>query len=131
MTNDLIGPAEGCICPRQSKSGSTKHTETTLLPLMSRQSCVGSTPYLCRVDAISRIETRALALTTCSARYFGARRLIRWVEAGLWSAEIQQYYIGAILHSFEDNLTAVWRDVEVANVEIESEIGQLPLGARL
>jgi hypothetical protein len=88
-------------------------------------------PYLCRVDAISRIETRALALTTCSARYFGAGRLSRWVEAGLWSGEIQQYHIGAILHSFEDNLTAVWRDVKVANVEIGSEVGQLPLGARL
>jgi hypothetical protein len=27
------------------------------------------------------------------------------------------------VHSFEDNLTAVWRDVEVANVEIGSEVG--------
>jgi len=54
-----------------------------------------------------------------------------WVEAGLSSGEIQQRPIGALLHSFEDNFTTIRRDVEVANVEVGSEVGQLPLGARL
>ena len=48
-----------------------------------------------------------------------------------YGREIQQHHIGALLHSFEDNFAAVWRDVEVANVEVGSEVGQLPLGARL
>ena len=50
---------------------------------------------------------------------------------GLWSREIQEDHIRVLLHPFEDSLTAVWRDVEVANVEIGSEIGQPSLGARL
>src|SRR6202158_2985199 len=48
---------------------------------------------------------------------------------GLWSREIELHHIRALLHSFEDNFTAVWGDVEVSNVEVGSEIGQLPLGA--
>ena len=51
--------------------------------------------------------------------------------AGLSSGEIQQRHIGALLHSFEDNFTTIRRDVEVANVEVGSEVGQLPLDARL
>jgi hypothetical protein len=35
------------------------------------------------------------------------------------------------LHPFEDNPAAIWGDVEVANVKVRSEFGQLPLGARL
>ena len=35
------------------------------------------------------------------------------------------------LHSFEDNFATVWGDVKVLNVEVRSEVGQLPLGARL
>jgi hypothetical protein len=54
-----------------------------------------------------------------------------WVEAELWSREIQQHYIRALLHSFEDNFATVWRDVEIANVEFGSEVGQPPLGTRL
>ena len=50
---------------------------------------------------------------------------------GLWSGEIQQHHIRMLLRSFKDNFAAVWRDVEVANVEVGSEVGQLPLGARL
>ena len=53
------------------------------------------------------------------------------VEAGLWPGKIQQHNIGALLRSFEDNFTAVWRDVEVANVEVGTDIGQPPLGARI
>ena len=49
----------------------------------------------------------------------------------LWSGEIQQHHIRALLHSFEHNFTAVRRDVEVTNVEVRSKFGQLPLGARL
>jgi len=59
---------------------------------------------------------------------FGERR---WVEAGLPSGEIQQHHIRGLLHSFEDNFTSVWGDVEVANVEVGSEVSQLPLDARL
>jgi hypothetical protein len=51
------------------------------------------------------------------------------LKAGLWSGEIQQDHIGALLRSFEDNITAVWGDVEVANVKIRREVGQLGLGA--
>ena len=51
--------------------------------------------------------------------------------AGLSSGEIQQRHIRALLHSFEDNFTTIRRDVEVANVEVGSEVSQLPLDARL
>jgi hypothetical protein len=60
-----------------------------------------------------------------------SERSDHWVEAGLWPREIQQHHIRALLHSFEDNFTAVWGDVEVANVEVTSEVSQLSLGARL
>src|ERR1700726_2385806 len=65
-----------------------------------------------------------------AARY-SERRSRRWVGLGLWPGEIQQHYIRALLHSFENNFAAVWGDVEVSNVEVGSEVGQLPLGARL
>ena len=74
---------------------------------------------------LSGIETCASARRSRD-RIFGARR---WIKAGLWSGEIQQHNIRALLHSFEDNFTAVWGDIEVANVEIGSELGQLPLDA--
>ena len=60
-----------------------------------------------------------------------ARRQPPLVEDGLWSGEIEQNYIGEVLLSFEDNFTAVWGDVEAVNVEVWSEVGQLPFGARL
>ena len=47
------------------------------------------------------------------------------------SREVHQQYMRALLHSFEDNVTAIRGDVEVANVEVLSEVGQLPLGAGL
>ena|SRR5580658_9188511 len=50
---------------------------------------------------------------------------------GLKSGKIHQNHVRALLHSFENNLTAVWGDVEIANVEVGSQVGQLPLGARL
>src|SRR6266853_1862743 len=50
---------------------------------------------------------------------------------GLRPGEIQEYHIRELLHSFEDNFTSVWRDVEVANVEVCSEVGQLALLPRL
>jgi hypothetical protein len=65
------------------------------------------------MDAIRLIETSAAA------------------EAGLWSGEIEQHHLGALLHAFEDNFTAVSRNVKVANVEAGREVGQLPLGACL
>src|ERR1700675_3021668 len=49
----------------------------------------------------------------------------------LRSGEIQQHHIRALLPSFENNFTSIRRNVEVLNVEIGSELGQLPLGARL
>src|SRR6266851_5554980 len=50
---------------------------------------------------------------------------------GLRPGEIQEHHIRKLLHSFEDNFTSVWRDVEVANVEVGSEVGQLVLCTRL
>src|SRR4029077_5007114 len=49
----------------------------------------------------------------------------------LWPGEIHQHHIRALLHSFEYNFMSVRRDVEVTNVEVRSEVGQLPLGAGL
>ena len=60
-----------------------------------------------------------------------AGRPRRWVEASLWPGEIQHRQIRALPHPFENNFTTIRRDVEVANVEVGSEVGQLPLGARL
>ncbi len=45
--------------------------------------------------------------------------------------KIQQLHIRALLHSLEDNFTPIWRDVEVADVKVSSEVGQLPLGPSL
>ena len=53
------------------------------------------------------------------------------VAFGLWPREIEECDIGEVLHAFEDNFTAVRGDVEVANVKVLSEVGQLPLGAGL
>ena len=36
-----------------------------------------------------------------------------------------------LLHSFEDDFTAVWGNVEGANIEVGREVGQLSLGTRL
>ena len=47
------------------------------------------------------------------------------------SGEIQHHHIGTLLHSFEDDFLAVRGDIEVANVEVRREVGQLPLGTRL
>src|SRR5580658_5226871 len=46
------------------------------------------------------------------------------------SGQIQQHHIRVFLHSLEHNLTPVRRNVEVANVEIGGEVGQLSLRAR-
>src|SRR5262249_3191349 len=45
--------------------------------------------------------------------------------------KIQQHHVRALLCSFEDNFMAVWGDVEIANVEVRTKIGQLPLSAVL
>jgi hypothetical protein len=45
------------------------------------------------------------------------------VESGSRPRKIQQEYIGALLRSFEDSFTAIWRDVEVAYVEVGSKVG--------
>ena len=47
----------------------------------------------------------------------------------LGSRKIQQHHIRALLRSFEDNFTAVWGDVEVSDVEVGSEVCQLPRSA--
>ena len=52
---------------------------------------------------------------------------LRRVE--LWSGEIQEHHVGALLRAFEDDFTAVRGDVEVANVEARREVGQLTLRA--
>ena len=50
-------------------------------------------------------------------------------EIGLWFREIDQHHLGVFLHSLEDDFAAVWGNVEVTNIEIRREIGQLPLSA--
>jgi len=50
--------------------------------------------------------------------------------AGLWSGEIEQHHIRALLHSFEGNFAAVRRDVEVANDEIRRKLGEYAPGTR-
>jgi hypothetical protein len=40
--------------------------------------------------------------------------------------EIHQHYFRTFLHSFKNNFTAVRRYVEVANLEIGTNVGQLP-----
>lgn len=78
-------------------------------------------PTLCRVDANRRVASRALDRKTRTARYQGAASVT--IVAGLPSGEIQQHHIRALLHSFDDNFTTVWRDVEVAHVEFGGEVG--------
>ena len=53
---------------------------------------------------------------------FGARQHAAGLKY-LWSGKIQQRDFRALLHSFEDKFTTIWRDVEVANVEVRSEVG--------
>lgn len=50
-------------------------------------------------------------------------RLKVQVEAGSWSRQIQQHYVGALLASFEDNFVAIRRYVEVSNVKSSREVG--------
>jgi hypothetical protein len=45
----------------------------------------------------------------------------------LISGEIKQHDIRAFLHSFEDDFTAVWGDVEGLNIEVGRKVRQLPL----
>jgi len=59
-----------------------------------------------------------------------AKRIAGW-KAGLWTVEIHQHHIGVFLHSFKDDFTTVWGDIEIANVEVGRKVGQLPLGTRL
>ena len=49
----------------------------------------------------------------------------------LGSGEIQQYYLRTILHSFENDFLAVWRQIKVANVEVGRQVGQLLFSASL
>ena len=49
----------------------------------------------------------------------------------LGSGEIQQCYLRTILHSFENEFLAVWRQIKVANVEVRRQVGQLLLSASL
>src|ERR1700722_9878609 len=53
------------------------------------------------------------------------------LQGGLRPGQIQQYDIRVLLHSLEYDFTAVGGYVEVANIEVGSQVGQLPLGAGL
>jgi hypothetical protein len=67
------------------------------------------------------------------ARLFEAKAAVRrpLVEAKLWSGKIHQHHIGALLHSFHDNFPAIGGNIEVANVEVRWEAGQLSLSPSL
>jgi hypothetical protein len=52
-----------------------------------------------------------------SLREAGSARQ-EWVGLMLLSGKIQHDHIGMLLHSFENHLMAIRRDVEVANVEV-------------
>jgi hypothetical protein len=52
-------------------------------------------------------------------------------EAGLWPGRIQQHHIRAFLLSLEDNFTTIGGNVRIADVEVASDAGQLPCGARV
>ena len=54
-------------------------------------------------------------------------RLDETAGSGLW--EIEECDVGEVLDSFEDDFVAIRRNIEIANVEVWSEIGQLSLGA--
>ena len=58
---------------------------------------------------------------------------LRCVETGdkSFSRKINQHHMGVVLYSFEDDLLAIGRQVEVLNVEVGRKIGQLPLSASL
>jgi hypothetical protein len=45
--------------------------------------------------------------------------------------KFHQHHIRVLFHSFENNVAAVRRNVEVANVEISGQLGQLSLDSRL
>ena len=50
-------------------------------------------------------------------------------RTGLGAGQVRQNDLGALLHSFEDDLATVWREVEVLQVEVGGKIGQLALRA--
>lgn len=43
--------------------------------------------------------------------------------------EIHEHYVGALLHSFEDDFAAVRGYVKVADIEVGGEVSQLAFGA--
>src|ERR1700733_3532505 len=45
--------------------------------------------------------------------------------------KIQHDYVGTVLHPLQNNFMAVWRNVEVVDFEVGSQVGQLPLSACL
>lgn len=53
------------------------------------------------------------------------------LSLALWPRQIEECDVGEILDSLEDDFVAVWGDVEIANVEVWREVGQLALGARV
>ena len=48
---------------------------------------------------------------------------------GIWSRKIELNYVGMFLGAFEDDVAAVWGNVEVAKVEVGRKVGQLRFGA--
>jgi len=52
-------------------------------------------------------------------------------DCGLSSWEIEQHHVRAFLYSFKNNVMAIRGDVEVANVKVGREVGQLALSAGL
>ncbi len=59
------------------------------------------------------------------------RKALRTEWRRLRSRQIQQHYVRAILHAFENNITTVGRDIKVANIELMTESRQLSLRTRL
>jgi hypothetical protein len=59
--------------------------------------------------------------------------LRNWLSAAtpLQPGKVEEHNVGTLLHSFQDNFTAVWGNVEVPNIEIARNVGQLPLSAGL
>ena len=53
------------------------------------------------------------------------------MESRLWPGQIKKNDIRLLLNSFENNVTAVRGDVEIANIKIDGQVGNLPFGTRI
>ena len=57
--------------------------------------------------------------------------LCRCERVGSTPLEIDQHDIPVFLYALQHDLTAIWRNVEISNVEVGREVGQLALRSRL